>query len=371
MRITDVQAMPLAIPVRSMQPASGWSNWSGKQIIIQVLTDEGVRGIGETFAYGAPLGICNVIEDGLRLVLIGQDPTRIEYLAELMQRCTVNYGRRGLGLYAVGGVEIALWDLLGKVRQAPLYELLGGMVRPKLPAYASRMRYDSPAHVARACERLAAAGFTMLKLHQTDVESVRAARAAVGPEIGLMLDANCPWSPTEAIAIARELEAYNLLWLEEPVWPPEDYDGLARVRRATSIPIAAGENESTVYGFRALLAKDAIDVLQPDVAKVGGIGEAKKVLALVQAANLPVALHSWFYGPALAATLHVAAAMGGTMPVEIAEGELERSSLTEPLVAHAGWISPPAGPGLGIELDEETLRRYPYRPEASRPFLLR
>ena len=371
MRITDVQAIALAIPLRSMQPASGWSNWCGKQIIIRVLTDAGVNGIGETFAYGAPLGICNVIEDGLRPVLIGQDPTRIEYLADLMQRCTVNYGRRGLGLYAVGGVEIALWDLLGKARQAPLYELLGGLVRPQLPAYASMMRYDSPADVARASERLVAAGFTTLKLHQTDVESVRAARAAVGPEIGLMLDANCPWSPTEAISIARELEPYNLLWLEEPVWPPEDYDGLARVRRATSIPIAAGENEATVYGFRALLAKDAVDVVQPDVAKVGGIGETRKVLALLQAANLPVALHSWFYGPALAATLHVAAAMGGTMPVEIAEGELERSSLTEPPVAHAGWISPPAGPGLGVELDEETLRRYPYRPGASKPFLLR
>ncbi len=371
MQITDVQAIPLAIPFRPMQPPSGWVNWSGKQIIIRVLTDDGPSGIGETFAFGAPLGVCNVVEDGLRPVLLGQDPTRIEYLTELMQRCTVNYGRRGLGLYAVGGVEMALWDLLGKVREAPLYELLGGLVRPTLPAYASLMRYDSPAEVAKACERLVAAGYTMLKLHQTDVESVRAARAAVGPGIDLMLDANCPWSPTEAIAIARALEPCGLRWLEEPVWPPEDYDGLARVRRATSIPIAAGENEATIYGFREMLVKDAIDVFQPDVAKAGGVGETRKVLALLQAANRPVALHSWFFGPAMAATLHVAAAMGGTMPVEIAEGELERSSLTEPLAAQAGRIAPPAGPGLGIALDEETLRRYPYRPGAAKPFLLR
>jgi L-alanine-DL-glutamate epimerase-like enolase superfamily enzyme len=371
MRITDVQAFALAIPLRPMRPPSSWADWSGKQIIIRVLTDEGVSGIGEAFAFGAPLGVCSVVEDGLRPVLLGQDPTRIEHLTDLMQRSIVNYGRRGLGLYAVGGVDIALWDLLGKVRQAPLYELLGGLVRPTLPAYASLMRYGSPADVAAACERLVAAGYTMLKLHQTDIESVRAARAAVGPGIGLMLDANCPWSPTEAIAIARALEPFSLLWLEEPVWPPEDYDGLARVRRATSIPIAAGENEATVYGFRELLAKDAIDVVQPDVAKVGGVGETKKILALLQAANRPVALHSWFHGPAMAATLHVAAAMGGAMPVEIAEGELERSSLTEPLVATAGQITPPPGPGLGIQLDEETLRRHPCRPGASKPFLLR
>lgn len=371
MKITDVEAIALTIPMQPMSPPSGWATWSGKQIIIRVLTDAGITGVGETFAFGAPLGVANVVADGLRPALLGQDPFRIEHLTDLMYRCTVNYGRRGLGLYAIGGVEIALWDLLGKAHGVPLYALLGGLVRPKLPAYASMMRYDSPAEVATACLRLVDAGYTSLKLHQTDVASVGAAREAVGPDIGLMLDANCPWTPTEAIAIARELEPYDLRWLEEPVFPPEDYDGLGRVRRASPIQIAIGENESTIYGFRELLARGAADILQPDVAKVGGVGELRKVLAQIEAAGLPVALHSWFYGPALAATLHVAAAMGGTMPVEIAEGAPERSSLTRPLVARDGWIEPPDGPGLGIELDDETLRRYPYEPGRAQPFLLR
>ncbi len=203
------------------------------------------------------------------------------------------------------------------------------------------------------------------------MESVRAAREAVGPGVGLMLDANCPWTPAEAIAIAGALEPYGLRWLEEPVWPPEDYEGLARVRRASSIPIAAGENASTVFGFRDLIAAGAADVLQPDVPKAGGIGETRKILALAQAANLPVALHSWFYGPALAATLHVAAAMGGSMPVEIAEGEPEAPTMAPDIVVRDGWVEPPAGPGLGIELVEETLHRYPYVMGASPPFLLR
>jgi len=370
-QITDVRAIPLAIPMRAQEPPSSWASWCGKQLVVRVSTDDGVEGIGETFAYGSPPAVAAAIEDALRPLLLGRDPTRVEELTILLQRSAVNYARRGLGLYAIGGVEMALWDLLGKIRGVPIYDLLGGLVRPRLRAYASMMRYDSPDEVAVACRRLVARGYTLLKLHQTDVESVRAAREAVGPEVGLMLDANCPWSPSEAIEIARALEPYDLRWLEEPVWPPEDYDGLARVRRGSRVPIATGENEGTVFGFRDLIAKGAADVLQPDIPKAGGIGETRKILALAEAANLPVALHSWFYGPALAATLHVAAAMGGSMPVEIAEGELERSVLAAPIVVTDGWVEPPHGPGLGVALDEETLARYPYTSDDSRPFLLR
>ncbi len=371
MKIADVRAVALSIPMRPMRPASAWGGWSGKQVIVRVLTDEGLEGVGETFAYGSPPAVAAAVEDALKPLLVGQDAGRVEYLANLMQRSGVNYARAGLGMYAIGGVEMALWDLLGKARGLPVYELLGGLVRPRLRAYASMMRYDAPADVAAACERLVARGYTLLKLHQTDVESVRAAREAVGPDIGLMLDANCPWTPGEALEFARALEPYNLRWLEEPVWPPEDRDGLARVRRESPIPIAAGENESSVFGFRDLIATGAADVLQPDVPKAGGIGETQKILALATAANLPVALHSWFYGPALAATLHVAAAMGGAMPVEVAEGELEAPTFAPAIVVRDGWVEPPIGPGLGVEVDEETLRRYPYTADSARPFLLR
>jgi len=370
-KITDVRAVPLSIPMRPMRPASAWAGWSGKQVVVRVLTDEGLEGVGETFAFGSPPGVAAIVEDALKPLLLGQDPSRVEYLANAMQRSAVNYARSGLGMYAIGGVEMALWDLLGKARGLPVYELLGGLVRPRLRAYASMMRYDAPADVAAACERLVARGYTLLKLHQTDVESVRAAREAVGSDIGLMLDANCPWTPAEAVEVARALEPYELRWLEEPVWPPEDHAGLARVRRESRIPIAAGENVSTVFGFRDLIATGAVDVLQPDIPKAGGIGETRKILALATAANLPVALHSWFYGPALAATLHVAAAMGGAMPVEVAEGELEAPTFGPPITVRDGWVEPPTGPGLGIELDDETLARYPYTADSARPFLLR
>ena len=371
MKITAVRAVALAIPMRPMQPASSWAAWSAKRVVVRVTTDEGIEGVGETFAYGSPPAVTAAMDDAIGPLLVGRDPTHVEALSELMQRAAVNYARGGLGMYAIGGVEMALWDVLGKVRGASVCELLGGPVRPRLAAYASMMRYATPADVAAACERLVMRGYTRLKLHQTDVESVKAAREAVGPDVALMLDANCPWTPAEALAMARALEPYDLTWLEEPVWPPEDRAGLAWLRRESPVPIAAGENESTLIGFRDLIAAGAVDVLQPDVPKAGGIGETRKILALAQAANLPVALHSWFFGPALAATLQVAAAMGGSMPVEIAEGEPEAPTMTPDVVVQDCWVELPAGPGLGIELVEETLRRYPYAIGAAPPFLLR
>jgi L-alanine-DL-glutamate epimerase-like enolase superfamily enzyme len=371
MKITRVEAITLAVPLRPLRPASAWTAGLARQVFVRVSTDTDLVGLGEAFAYGAPLAVASIIEDALAPLLVGQDPGRIEALVDLMHRGTMIWGRRGLGMFAVSGVEIALWDLLGKARGAPVWALLGGAMRPRLPVYASLMRYDSPADVATACRHFAGRGFRMLKLHQTDVDSVRAAREAVGAGVELMLDVNCPWTPAEAIAMARALEPHRLFWLEEPVWPPEDYAALARVARATPTPIALGENESTLWGFREIIEHGAGQILQPSVTKVGGIAEMRKIAALAQAANLAVAPHSFYWGPGLAATLHVAATLGGSMPVEFPTGEHEVPLLTEPVRAADGWVEVPQGPGLGVALNEEALARHPAKPGGARPFLLR
>ena len=342
MKITAIEAVPLAIPLKPMNPPSPWTGGTRKQIFVRVHTDEGVTGLGEAFAYGAPLAVVSVIEESLAPLVIGQDPLRIEAVVDLMHRGTMIYGRRGLGMFAISGIEIALWDLLGKVRGAPVYELLGGALRPRLPAYASLLRYETPDAVAGACRHFVAQGFRMLKLHQTDVASVRAAREAVGPDVELMLDTNCPWTPFEAIAMARALEPYRLFWLEEPVWPPEDYAGLARVAVATGTPIALGENESTVHGFAEIVRQGAGDILQPSITKVGGISEFKKIAALAQTANLPIAPHSFYFGPGLAATLHVAATFGSPLPVEFPTGDQETPFLARPIQARDGWLELPS-----------------------------
>src|SRR6202795_5295707 len=185
MKITAIEAICLAIPMKPLDPPSPWTSATRKQIIVRVKTDAGLTGVGEAFAYGAPLAVCNVIEESLAPLLIGQDPLKIEYLSDLMHRGTMIYRRRGLAMFAISGVDIALWDLLGKALNAPVHALLGGATRPTLPVYASLMRYDSPKDVAGARQGLARPGFTKLELHQTDVASVRAARDAVGPNVEL------------------------------------------------------------------------------------------------------------------------------------------------------------------------------------------
>ena len=371
MKITAIEAVPLAIPLKPMTPPSPWTGGTRKQIYVRVHTDEGVTGLGEAFAYGAPLAVVSVIEESLAPLVLGHDPLAIESVVDVMHRGTMIYGRRGLAMFAISGVEIALWDLLGRLHGAPVYQLLGGATRARLPAYASLMRYDSPADVAAACRHYVAQGFRMLKLHQTDVASVLAAREAVGPEVELMLDTNCPWDPAGATAMARALAPYRLFWLEEPVWPPEDYEGLARVAASTDTPIALGENESTAFGFREIIAHRAGQILQPSITKVGGISEFRKIAVLAQVANLPIAPHSFYFGPGLAATLHVAATFGSPLPVEFPTGEQETPFLTRPIQARDGWLDLPAGPGLGVELNEDALRRHPFVKNSAQPFVLR
>jgi L-alanine-DL-glutamate epimerase-like enolase superfamily enzyme len=370
MKITAVDAIALAIPQRPLDPPSPWTPALGAQVLVRIATDEGLTGWGEAFALGAPTAVCAVVDEALRPLLVGEVPTDLERLTDRLHRAALLYGRRGLGMIAISGVELALWDLAGHARGVPVHALLGGLVRPRLPAYASLLRYERPAEVAAAARQARAAGFRGVKLHQTDLDAVRAARAAVGSEVALMLDVNCPWTPAEALRMGRALAELDLAWLEEPVWPPEDYRALAEVRAALDIPIAAGENEATAVGFRELLVQRAADIVQPSVTKVGGLGEARKVCTLAAAWNVTVVPHSFYYGPGLAATLHLAAATPGIPWVEYPGGELVTPLLAEPIRAVDGWVEPPSGTGLGVTINEEALARFPCAAAAPPPFTI-
>jgi L-alanine-DL-glutamate epimerase-like enolase superfamily enzyme len=273
-------------------------------------------------------------------------------------------------MFAISGVELALWDLTGKGSGVPVHALLGGLCQRDVRAYASLLRYASASDVGRAATLMVARGFTAIKLHQIDVDSVEVARDAVGDDVDLMLDTNCPWTVEDAIAIGRRLERFGLRWLEEPVWPPEDYVGLARVRAAVRIPIASGENDATLHGFSALVAAGAADVLQPSVTKVGGLGEMRKIATLAAAAGVTFVPHSFYYGPGLAATLHVIAATPGVPYVEFPPGALEADLLAEPFRCVGGRVGAPTAPGLGADPDPDVLARFPYGRAAARPFYL-
>jgi len=185
-----------------------------------------------------------------------------------------------------------------------------------------------------------------------------------------MLDTNCPWTVEEAIRIGRRLERYDLRWLEEPVWPPEDYAGLARVRAALRMPIACGENEATVFAFRHIIEAGAADIVQPSITKVGGIAEMKKIATLAAAANVTFVPHSFYFGPGLAATLHVVASTPGVPYVEMPPGHLVAPLTAEPIGFKAGAVMVPDRPGLGADPDPDVLTRYPFGREAARPFIL-
>ncbi|MBI2219082.1 MAG: mandelate racemase/muconate lactonizing enzyme family protein [Candidatus Rokubacteria bacterium] len=370
MKIIEVRAVPLGIPARAATPPSPWTAGTAKQVLVRVVTDSGLAGWGECFAYGAPLAVVNVVDEALAPLLVGEDPTAIERLTDKMHRALMIWGRRGLGMFGVSGVELALWDLCGKARDVPVWALLGGLAQPRVRAYASLLRYESATDVGRAARAIVAQGFTAMKLHQTDVESVAVVREAVGDRVDVMLDTNCPWTVEQAIRIGRELERYDLRWLEEPVWPPEDYAGLARVRAAVSIPIATGENDMTMFGHAAILAAGAADIVQPSVTKVGGLGEMRKIATLAAAAGVTFVPHSYYFGPGLAATLHLCAATPGVPYIEFPPGELEAPLTAEPIRCVDGWVAVGDRPGLGADPDPDVIQRYPYSGEKAKPFYL-
>jgi len=203
------------------------------------------------------------------------------------------FGRGGALAFAISAVDIALWDIAGKAANAPLCRLLGGG-GSELHCYASLARYSEPSLVRAAVRQAIEAGFHTLKLHEIERAAVRAAREEAGPDVELTLDVNCPWTLHEARQMAEKLKAIDLKWLEEPLWPPENFDGLATLRDVSGIPIAAGENVYTLMDFGRLLAAGAVDFVQPSPAKMGGISELRRIFPLATLHNVPVMPHSFF-----------------------------------------------------------------------------
>jgi L-alanine-DL-glutamate epimerase-like enolase superfamily enzyme len=357
MRIIDVKAYPLRLPLRSKNlPASVVPSIT--PVIVKVSTDEGINGAGEAYGFACAPITAKAVEAGLRPILVGKDPLQIHKLWEELYRVTFHYGRAGVMLAAIGGVEIALWDIAGKARNVPVYQMLGGRSHDKLRAYASLLRYPNPEDVAQACAAMKERGYSAIKLHEIDVKAVAAARGAVGDDVDLMLDVNCPWEVSRAIEMGRQFEQFDPYWYEEPIWPGDNYESLAEVRLAVDIPIAAGENEYTARGFRNLLTARAVDFIQPSAFKLGGILQEKKVFTLAEFFEVKVAPHCWSLGPALAATLHISFSEPACEMVETSPETPEAHILTEPLAPEQGFWKMHEKPGLGIELDEDVLVKY-------------
>jgi L-alanine-DL-glutamate epimerase-like enolase superfamily enzyme len=357
MKIVDVEVWPLHLPMAASTPVPVGGETSASHTLVRVRTDQGIDGCGEVFRL-AGAGAAALITHELKPLVMGQDPRRIEFLWDRMYRSSFRYGRAGIVLHAISGIEIALWDILGKSCGLPVYQLLGGATRERMPAYASMHKYAEPEHAAEVALRCVAQGYGAIKLHQRDAASVRAVRDAVGPDITLMLDASGAWTPREALRMAEALADYDLAWLEEPLAAMDDYEGLRWLRDRSPVPIAAGENEYTHMGFREMIARRAVDVVQPDVIKAGGIAATRRIIALAESFDLDVSPHCFYYGPGIAATLHVCLATPRARYVEINPLELVHDIMTPALRPVGGQLAPPTGPGLGISLSDSLLREF-------------
>jgi D-galactarolactone cycloisomerase len=362
MKIARVTTHHAAIPYGydGKRHAVGGQDWTTlDMLLVRIETRGSLVGWGEAFGHGCIPATKAALDTLVAPWLLGRDASLIGEIAHDLAQAMHLFGRNGPLSYAMAGVDIALWDILGKRAGLPLHDLLGGARRRSLPVYASLLRYGDPARTARNAAAAQAEGYAAVKLHEILPAAVLAAREALGPDATLMDDVNCPWTVTQALEHERLLRPAALHWLEEPVWPPEDTAGLARVR-AAGTPIAAGENVATAQGFADLFAAGAVDVAQPSVAKIG-VSELRRVMTLADAHGARVVPHCAYFGPGYLASLHIAATLP-EQPLERLWLSLEASPFAGWLDAPGGMAAVPTGPGLGCDPDEAILQRYSRAP---------
>ena len=348
-------------PVRATNTAfGGVRNW----LFLKIDTDEGITGIGE--CSGWPRVIETAIQD-LKAVLIGEDPTHIERLWQRMQVAIMGHGMLGtVGGGAMTGIDMALWDIKGKVLNTPVWNLLGGKVRDRIRIYGH-------ANTPEVALSLKARGITALKCGGVSdpVRKVAAIREAVGAEMDIMIDLHGPpWlTPADAARVARALEPYELAWIEDPI-APENVEGYKRIRDAAQVPLASGERMATIFGERELIERELVDIIQPDTGRAGGITQMRKIAAMAEAHHIMFAPHSGSLGPvAEYAALHLMAAIPNAIILERIEDDWEGRAKT--VIPHPvqkdGFLTVPDAPGLGVDIDEDFVAAHPSKGNVAIP----
>jgi L-alanine-DL-glutamate epimerase-like enolase superfamily enzyme len=361
MRIVAAETSVVEIPFHLRGTGVGIMPTAWKSLefaLVRLEDDQGNVGWGEGFGYFTVDATKAVIDRLILPTLVGREVTDIPAWNRETQRRIHMFGRYGITLFAIGGVDLALWDLAALRAGVPLYRLLGAAApRPRIPFYASLVRYGTTALAVEACHEVLRAGFRAVKLHEIGLPEIAACRAAVGPATDLCVDVNCAWS-AEFIARHRaELAALQLSWLEEPIFPPEDFAALAALRDGR-LPIAAGENWCTARQFDAAFAAGAVDFAQPSVTKVGGISEFLAVLDRAAAAGVAVMPHSPYFGPGFFASLHLAAARPSVRALEYNFVRPDAWLADVESLRHGGDFAVPDGPGLGFTPDPAVFARY-------------
>ncbi len=368
MKITRVEPIHLRLPNVNER-----CDGSQETLVVKVHTDAGIIGVGEVDSSSlvaksiieAPLShkICR----GLAECVLRQDPFEIDRLIHRMYEGSIFFGRQGAAIQAMSGIEIALWDIVGKAAQRPVYQLLGGGFLRKFRAYASILFGDTPAETERIGQQLVEKGFRAVKFgwgpmglsEESDIAHVRAARQGIGKDVELMVDAGLAWDTATAIRRAQQFEPFNLTWLEEPLHP-DNLQGYARLSARSPIRIAAGEEICDVKEFQQMMDVGAIDVAQVDVTRVGGLARSKRIGWDSYERHRLCVNHSYKTGINIAASLHFVAALPNTHYFEycVEQGALRQTLTKQRFPVVDGEICVPEEPGLGIELDEAVVARY-------------
>jgi D-galactarolactone cycloisomerase len=376
MKITDVVAHQLVVAVDEPFTSSrGWYYKTKGALVVEIQTDEGIVGWGD--CYGPAAVNRSIVETLLKPSVIGRDPFDVEVLWEELYNKVKDYGLTGMTISAISGIDIALWDIIGKSVGKPIHKLIGGAFRSEIEAYATGLYFKDMARLneeaVEEAKRYKDQGFKAVKMKiglgsiKKDLDRVGAVRDAIGPEVLLMVDANHCFNVPQAINIGRELEKLDVHWFEEPI-SPEDLEGYVEVTRRLDMAVAGGENEFTKFSFKAILEARAMDIVQPDVCAAGGITECKKIAALAQAYGIQCVPHAWGTAIGLAATMHFLASLPFTPPClfpspPMLEYEQTfnpfRDELSSAKLTHEGGrVRVPTGPGLGIDINRDVLQRY-------------
>jgi D-galactarolactone cycloisomerase len=366
---THVLSAPLTKPFH-------WSfNRADKRegCIVEITDESGETGWGECFG---PARLNAAVIEAFKPHLIGKDAFAIDAIWQQLHNLFLDQGQKGLAITALSGIDIALWDLKGKRLDEPVHRLLGGPIRTEVKAYATgtyRLDEGNPLdYVVREVEGYAAEGFHAVKIKigfdvSSDAKLIKACRAAVGPDINLMIDANHGFDSIEAIRLGNAVAEYDIRWFEEPV-TPDDLGSYEEVRRGQPIPVAGGECDFTRWGFREILQRRAIDIIQPDTAAAGGLSECKKIADMAASFGIRYLPHVWGTGIGLAAALQLLAVLPDTPPsytpkapileFDRSEHPFRQAILQSPIEHESGVVQIPQGSGLGIEIDRAALEQF-------------
>jgi D-galactarolactone cycloisomerase len=369
MKIERVEAIPLLAPLPRVLRTAQDAKSHVSVVLVRIETDDGVVGWGEVIGRWTPQSYASIVSDLLAPHLVGRDPFHAEALWAEMNDTL--YGRGGgMLVEAIAGVDIALWDVMGRSLDVPIHRLLGGVGRHTLTAYASSIMVEGMEETRLAAEQLAASRFTAVKLKvagdlAVDLQRVALVRSILGPQTRLFVDVNWGYTVDEALEFGRRAAAYDIGWLEEPL-RPHDREGYRRLAGRSEVPIAAGESEYTAVEFRDLIASQALAYVQPDVTRAGGITETKRIAQLAHVFDVRYAPHVGFSGAiCVAATIQLAAAAPNFYAIEtmVIPNPLREALTLEPIgsaaqLTETGQIPVPTGPGLGIDIDLAAIERF-------------